>query len=128
MPIWSRPCRCIAGACSSAVTTRRPSWHRRWHARPARRCCPTSSSGVRATASQQGLGGRARIENVTAGAFRLHPWHRRRVEEGDVLLVDDVLTTGATVEACARVLHRAGAAEVDVPTLAKVVRDGSHPI
>lgn len=83
---------------------------------------------IRATASQQGLSGRARLENVTAGAFRVHPWHRPRIQDRKVLLVDDVLTTGATVGACARVLRRAGVARIDVLTLARVVRDASNPI
>ena len=44
------------------------------------------------------------------------------MSEITVLLVDDVLTTGATVEACTRVLQRGGARHVDVLTLARVVR------
>ena len=47
---------------------------------------------------------------------------RPRSRARSVLLVDDVLTTGATVEACARVLQRGGARHVDVLTLARVVR------
>ena len=82
----------------------------------------------RATPSQQGLSGQARLENVTAGAFRVHPWHRGRVEGRRVVLIDDVLTTGATVSACTRILRRAGASQVDVLTLARVVRDAATPI
>jgi ComF family protein len=53
-----------------------------------------------------------------AGAFAA----RMRLSGERVLLVDDVFTTGATVEACARELRRAGAAEVDVVTLARTIR------
>jgi ComF family protein len=81
----------------------------------------------RATPSQQGLSGQARLANVTPAAFRPHPWHKARLDGRRVVLVDDVMTTGATVGACARVLRRAGAVEVDVLTLARVVRDASTP-
>jgi ComF family protein len=75
----------------------------------------------RRTPSQGGLGATARRRNV-AGAFTVHPRHRVRVADKRVLLVDDVLTTGATATACAGALLRAGAATVDVLTLARVVR------
>ncbi|MEI9983911.1 MAG: ComF family protein [Aliidongia sp.] len=60
-----------------------------------------------------------RAENVR-GAFRLK--RGADIQGRRVLLIDDVLTSGATVEECARVLHRAGAARVDVLTLARAVR------
>jgi ComF family protein len=70
----------------------------------------------------QGRKNRAqRFDNVS-GAFRLRASRRELVRGRRVLLVDDVLTTGATVEACARALKRAGASAVDVLTLARVVR------
>lgn len=75
----------------------------------------------RRTPSQGGLGPSGRARNVR-GAFRLNPRFADKVRAKHVLLVDDVYTTGATVEACARVLLRAGAAAVDVITLARVVR------
>jgi ComF family protein len=77
----------------------------------------------RATPSQSELGPTARARNV-AGAFRLNPRHADRVKGSRVVLVDDVLTTGATVEACAKILRRGGAASVDVLTLARVVLAG----
>jgi ComF family protein len=74
----------------------------------------------RATPSQGEMGALARARNV-AGAFRLAPNHAGRVKGSRIVLVDDVLTTGATVGACARVLRRGGAARIDVLTLARVV-------
>lgn len=73
----------------------------------------------RATPSQ-GRGGRAERRRNVRGAFALKRGHS--VVGRRVLLVDDVLTTGATVTECARVLLDSGAAAVDVLTLARTVR------
>lgn len=73
------------------------------------------------TGSQAGLRARERRRNVRE-AFELHPRWAAEVAGKVVLLVDDVLTTGATAEACAGVLQRGGAQHVDVLTLARVVR------
>lgn len=77
---------------------------------------------TRATVSQQGLGALARRRNVTSTAFAVHPWHRSWVEGRQIVLLDDVLTTGATANACARALLQAGARAVDVLTLARTDR------
>lgn len=73
------------------------------------------------TGSQGGLTPKERRANVRQ-AFALNPRWAAEVGGKTVLLVDDVLTTGATVEACTRTLLRAGARHVDVLTLARVVR------
>ncbi len=72
---------------------------------------------VRATESQQGLGRRERRRNV-ARAFALRPG-AEFPEAARVLLVDDVATTGATLDALAEVLYAAGAARVEALTLAR---------
>jgi ComF family protein len=69
----------------------------------------------------QGRGGRAARRRNVAGAFALKQGFA--VAGRRILLVDDVLTTGATAGECARILKRAGAARVDVLTLARTVRD-----
>lgn len=73
----------------------------------------------RATPSQ-GRSGRAERRRNVRGAFALKVG--RNVAGRRVLLVDDVLTTGATVTECARVLLDSGAKAVDVLTLARTVR------
>jgi ComF family protein len=75
---------------------------------------------VRATRPSVGLDRAGRAENVK-GAFRVRDIEA--VQGRRVVLVDDVLTTGATASACAKVLRKAGAAAVDVLTWARVVRD-----
>ncbi len=71
--------------------------------------------------SQGGLTASQRRRNV-AGAYRIGTGKARSVDGRIVVLVDDVFTTGATVEACARALLRAKARKVHVLTLARVVR------
>jgi ComF family protein len=75
----------------------------------------------RRTPSQGRLGATARARNVR-GAFALRPG--RSIRGKRIVLIDDVLTTGATVEECARVLRRAGAEFVGVLTLARALRAG----
>lgn len=69
----------------------------------------------RATRPQVGLGRAARERNV-ADAFSARP---ERVGGRNVLLIDDVITTGATAAACARAVSAAGAASVEVLALAR---------
>lgn len=73
----------------------------------------------RATASQGGRTASGRRRNV-AGAFAVPEGRRRLIEGRRILLVDDVLTTGATADACARTLKKAGAAEVSLLVIARV--------
>ncbi len=76
---------------------------------------------TRSTPSQGGLNARERRANVR-GAFGVRPGQKPKVRGRRLVLVDDVMTTGATVSACAQVLLKAGAAAVDVLTLVQVVR------
>ena len=73
---------------------------------------------TRATQSQGGLSRQARKRNL-AGAFAVSPG--ATVAGQTVILIDDVMTTGATLNAAAGVLHRAGAAEVRALTIARVI-------
>jgi ComF family protein len=75
---------------------------------------------VRATPQQVGMTRDQRRLNMS-GAFKVavERWHE--VEDKRVVLIDDVITTGATINACARALKRAGAAQVDVLALGLVI-------
>lgn len=88
----------------------------------ARRCGARMVNAVRrsrATRTQAGLSDSERRENV-AGVFRVT--RRLAVAGRRVLLIDDVMTTGATAGACALALKNAGAKSVDLLTVARVDR------
>ena len=68
---------------------------------------------VKATPQQVGLSQKERASNVQ-GAFRVPPDGKAEVKGRRLVLIDDVLTSGATADACARTLLRAGASNVDV--------------
>jgi len=82
-------------------------------------CMPDLLKRARRTAPQGTMGREARERNVK-GAIQLSQTIEL-LEKKRILLVDDVLTTGATLAECVHVLRQAGAAAVDVVTLARVV-------
>ena len=75
---------------------------------------------VKPTAPQVGLTRPQRAANLS-GAFRVDKARAGRIAGGAVVLVDDVLTTGATANAAARALLKAGAARVDLLVFARTV-------
>jgi ComF family protein len=87
----------------------------------------TALKRARATPQQVGLSRAARATNVQ-GAFRVDAAGKAEIRGCRVLLVDDVLTSGATVDTCARALLRAGARQVDVLVFARVVDPAHAPI
>lgn len=73
---------------------------------------------IKKTTPQTGLTRRQRKANL-AGAFAVTDGHL--VKNRRILLVDDVMTTGATVQACAATLRKSGARDIHILTLARAI-------
>jgi ComF family protein len=82
---------------------------------------------IRPTQQQIGLSRSQRASNVQ-GAFKVSPEKAHEIQGRRVVLIDDVLTSGATTDVCARALLRARAAQVDVLVFARVVDTHKAPI
>lgn len=82
-------------------------------------CDPMVLRRIRRTPPLKGMSRQQRHRTV-AGAFRVR--NKLAIAGKTVILVDDVLTTGSTAEACARTLKRAGAARVELVSWARVVK------
>ncbi len=104
------PFPCTGRACARAVTTRRWSWRGRWRARCAFRCATMRCSRLRATAPQSRLDAPQRRRNLR-DAFSIA--EGAKALPAHVVLVDDVMTTGATLHAAAKTLRRAGVERID---------------
>jgi len=89
--------------------------------------CPDLLRRIRATGSQDGRSRADRFANLE-GAIHVNPRHLPALFGQRVLLIDDVMTTGATLSTCARVCLDAGAAAVDVLVAARVTRNASRPV
>src|SRR6478752_764981 len=87
----------------------------------------TALKRVKATAQQVGLSQAERAQNVQ-GAFRVPAECKAEVAGRRLILIDDVLTSGATSDACARALLRAGARSIDLLVFARVVDAVRAPI
>ncbi len=80
---------------------------------------------TRPRVSQIGLTRPQRLENIR-GAFRVQ--HLNTVSGRNILLVDDVLTTGTTASECARILRKAGAKQICVATVARTLKQNGSEI
>nr|WP_247744810.1 ComF family protein [Shimia sp. R11_0] len=84
--------------------------------------CPDLLLRVRGLGSLEGLGAAARRQKLS-GAICANPKHAEMLHKASVLLVDDVLTTGATLKAATEACLNANAKDVCVATLARVAKD-----
>tara|TARA_R110002074_G_scaffold609_21_gene3345 strand:+ start:3105 stop:3839 length:735 start_codon:yes stop_codon:yes gene_type:complete len=84
--------------------------------------CPDLLQRYRRTSSLDGLGGQER-HDMLQNAIRVHPNRRHRLMGRPILLVDDVMTSGATLTAATKACLEAGSGPVRVVTLARVAKD-----
>lgn len=110
------------GATCAVCIARPPRWDRARAALVYEAASRRLVLDLKRSGRRDGLSAKARRRNM-AGAFAPHPKRTGYVQGKRVLLIDDVLTTGATLSACTRALKRAGARHVDVLVLARVVRE-----
>lgn len=75
---------------------------------------------IKNTAAQVSLKKKQREKNLK-NAFALNPKYREIVKDKKILLIDDVMTTGATLENCAKILKKSGAKKVTILTIARTV-------
>jgi ComF family protein len=113
-PVPAYPLRLLARRYNQAAEIARPLARRRGLA-----YLPDVLVRKRAGESQAGKSAKGRKRSVI-GAYAPAKGAEKRIAGRRILLIDDVLTTGATAEACAKALLRAGAARVDVATVARV--------
>jgi ComF family protein len=85
---------------------------------------PKALERWRDTVSQVGLSADQRMDNVV-GAFKAS---QGLVKDRSILVIDDVTTTGATINSCAQALLQAGASEVFALTLARAVHPSVQPL
>lgn len=85
--------------------------------------CPDALVRTRTTGSQEGKTRDARFANLV-GAFRVPKAREKHIEGRNILLVDDVMTSGATFSSATEALFAAGARSVSVLGLARVAKDG----
>ncbi len=81
---------------------------------------PHTLQRIRSTRRQTGLSRSQRLKNLHR-AFAISPQTATLLSGAHVILVDDVMTTGATIEACCRALRKAGVARITVATFARTL-------
>jgi predicted amidophosphoribosyltransferase len=118
-PTRSSRCRCTGGACGRAASINPPWLAATISSQTGVPIAAGALNRVKPTVQQVGLSRPERAANVQ-GAFRVPPDGRAAMAGRRLILVDVVLTSGATVDGCARALLRAGAANVDVLIFARV--------